>query len=102
MATLQKQTKTQVIAHVRKYGSWHGVICGAKMFPIIGQTAMYLDLVFDSDYDVCVKDETMIDFSSEDYQRIPRTLDDWYNNWSYYNTSYEEGYYAAFYMLVKG
>lgn len=24
-----------------------------------------------------------------------------YNNWSYYNTSYEQGYYAHYYILVK-
>lgn len=96
---LQKMTKTQVIAHVKRTGTWKGLVCGAKMYPIIGQTAMYLDLEFNTDHGVVVKDETMIDFSTEEYNRIPRSFDHWLNSWNYYNTSYEEGYYAAFYLI---
>jgi hypothetical protein len=96
---LVKMTKRQVIAHVRTHGSWSGLVCASKMYPIIGRTAMYLDLEFNSSYDVCVKDETMLDTSTDEYNRIPRSFDHWYNNWSYYNTNHEEGYYAHFYLI---
>lgn len=97
---LKKMTKAQVIAHVRKHGSWNGLVCASKMYPIIGQTAMYLDLVWNDDRGVCVKDEETLEITENDgYQHMPRKFDHWYNAWAFYNTSYEEGYYAAYYLI---
>lgn len=95
---LVKQTKSQVIAHVRKYGSWNGLVCASKMYPVIGRTANELELVWNDQYGVCTKNG--ITYDEHMYPR-PQSLDNWLNGWSFYNTSYEEGYYAAYYRIVK-
>lgn len=103
MSTLHKMTKTQVKAYVKKYGSWFGVVCASNMYPTV-QTMMPLDLVWNDDRGVCVKDQITCEHNPTpddpyNYDHLPRTFDNWLNNWSYYNTSSEEGYYAHFYMI---
>lgn len=97
MSTLHKMTKTQVIAHVKKYGNWSGVVCANKMYPL-AQTTINLDLVWNNDRGVCVKDRTVYD---SDINPVAMTLDHWLNNWSFYNTSSEEGTYVHFYRIVE-
>lgn len=33
MSNLTKQTKSQVVAHIKKHGVWHGFLCPNRCFP---------------------------------------------------------------------
>lgn len=91
--SLKKQTKAQVKAYVKEHGTWQGLVCAAKMYPT-EQTSIPLALTKSEDT-IIVNQSVQYAYRTND---IPYTLESWLNNWAFYNTSYEEGYYAAFYM----
>jgi hypothetical protein len=90
---LKRQYKHQVIAEVRKNGTWSGLVTPCKQYPIIGRTAVELSLYWEDDQ-ACVVSQTVYDHNM---RAIPRTFDQWLLRWEFHNGSREEGYYAAYY-----
>lgn len=89
--TLIKMTKTQVIAHVRKHGSWKGYLVGCNVaeYHIVGGWSLgYLvELVSVPGGWVGIKDDEN------------STFDDLIRRWGWYNANSETGNYAAYYMI---
>jgi hypothetical protein len=84
---LIKQTKTQVKGEVRKNGTWKGVIVPCKQYPVEGVTSCPVTMMWDEERGACV---------CENAGRLV-SLETWLDSWAFHNTSWEEGYYAAYY-----
>ena len=81
-----KMTMAQVKAYVRKHGTWDGLIVPSKMYPGAN---------FSQRIHLSLSNGQIVDSSTM------QPFDTMYSAWSYYNTSYELGYYAHFYRIDK-
>lgn len=86
-----------VKAMTRKNGTLSVRIVACKMYPG-RQTAFDINLFWDNDRGLCVTGEEMIEFVGDKILHLPRTFENWYNSWAYYNTDSEQGYYAHYYI----
>lgn len=86
-----------VKAMTRKNGTLSIRVVACNMYPG-RQTAFDLDLVWDETRGLCIAGETTFELIDGEYQHMPRTFENWYNGWAYYNTSNEQGYYAHYYI----
>ncbi len=107
MARLVKQTKAQVKAYVREHGHWNGYMLGCNLYPgAYGSMGFRIKLawhetrgVVDAENEVCEPAPTPD--CPWNHGFFPRTFQALIDNWSYYNSCNETGYYPAFYHSVK-
>lgn len=90
MAQFRKLTRQQLFAHVRKNGMTQVWLMPSKM---------YLNTNYASVTTLLFKNNAIVT-SNVLYTGENQTFDHYYNNWSYYNTNYECGYYAHYYIAV--
>lgn len=99
---LVKQTKGQVIREVKEAGTWKGYIVGCKVAEphIVGGWSLgfAVDLFWHETRGACVVGQEACEPPS--YVHAPRTFQHLLNNWAFYNTNYERGYYAAYYKIT--
>lgn len=107
---MYKQTKSQVIAHVKKHGTWEGWLAGHKVNEFHVNRGWHLGcsikLFWDKARGVCVVGEETCEHAPtpEDpfrYAHFPRTFQSMLNNWFYYNACYETGYYPSYYQKER-
>ena len=101
-----KQTKTQVIAEVRRVGKWHGWVvgCNVNTYHIKSgwNLGFEIELFWDNDRGVCVVGQETCELDpnaaeSWRHAHFPRTFQDFLDNWAWYNANSETGNYAAYY-----
>ena len=107
---LVRQTKVQVKAYVRKNGKWNGYMVGSKVSEYHIARGWCLGFrillglhetrgVVDAENDVC--ENVPLPGNPHNYDFVPRTFAALIDNWSYYNSCSETGYYPIFYHIVK-
>ena len=84
---VQKMTLPQVKAYVRKNGTWDGFMMPCKLYD-------FTHFAYRTHLSMNVNGDLVDTASRKAFVTI-------YNAWAYYNTSYEMGYYAHYYMIVQ-
>jgi hypothetical protein len=71
-------------------------IVSSKLYPV-DMWSFDIELIWDNDRGVIIHNSAPVyDLESDSF--LPATLDHWLNQWSYYNTDSERGYYAHYYV----